>query len=85
MVVVCTHCGEVNYHAQLFLQIYTSATSLDLFVLFCTVFLVVMSHSGRNLIMSSICGSTSKSWRSKMLVLLLCLGWNALPGFVLVR
>ena len=75
----------VKYHAWLFLRIYTSATFLNLFLLSCTVFLVVMSHSGRNLIMSSMCGRTGKSWRLKMLVLLLCLVWNALHGIVLVR
>jgi len=44
-----------------------------------------MKHFGRSLIMLSTFGNTGKSWRLRMLALLLCLGWSVLHGTVLVR
>lgn len=50
-----------------------------------SVFLHGVRHSGRNLTIWRIYGRTGKIWRLRMLALLHCLVWSALPGFVLVR
>lgn len=54
-------------------------------IFFSAVFLVVLSHSGRKLVLSSSYGRIGKSWRLRTLVLLLSLVWSALLGSVLVR
>ncbi|XP_022752193.1 uncharacterized protein LOC111300861 [Durio zibethinus] len=48
------------------------------------VSLVDLSHSGRSLIMSRICGRTGQELKVEDAVLLLCLDWSALHGFALV-
>lgn len=50
-----------------------------------SVFPQGVRHSGRNSTMSRIYGRTGKIWRLRMLALLHCLVWSALPGFVLAR
>lgn len=52
---------------------------------FLAAFLVVMSHSGKSLMVRSSCGRTEATWRLRMLVLRRCLASSCMRGSAWVR